>query len=458
MTDNFNQEDIDELMRLAMEAEGETFPQDFYEDSQIYSDDHTENVIDTPAFSPATAAVEMRVPSLGLRRTALSTEFIVSGADEAWEFSPKIPGTDDRYLVYKEGITVVAGKSGQGKSWCGMDLARRALDNDRPVLYFDFENAEKIVKRRMLQIGADPQQLGEDGNLYISLAAEYLNSVANVSAVEQFRAQLLAESLAIRPSLIVFDSMSHLRDQLANGASSNDEDAYIPIFRAVRSVISALGIPAVIIAHTPKGNDRTVRGSDAISNQSDTVVFVEATTAFTRDRDGVLSIFVGKDRHDITGKYMQTFRVAIKTKSTADPTKDLGAGPRQIVGSVSIDWDPSDDEVTGPNTSTTTLLTNALLKFCNGAEVSAPELRKVEGLSTLYKNKATRPKFDEFVEKLESVEGMTVEETAGGNNKTVKSFKFDGTQSELFEAAETAFEVKLGSVYEAIANTKDDPF
>lgn len=114
-------------------------------------------------------------------------------------------------------LTVLGSKPGVGKSWTALDLAL-AITTGRPwlghdtiqgrVLYIDVENGETLATRRLQQLGADPDEIG-DRLHYVT------ESVMFPGGEDSARFKDTLE--AFRPDLVIVDT-------LASAAPSAEKD------------------------------------------------------------------------------------------------------------------------------------------------------------------------------------------------------------------------------------------
>lgn len=173
----------------------------------------------------------------------------------------------DEWICQGDIVTFI-GEPSIGKSMLAMDLAVGVAENTRNswlnlellkhgrVLYFDEENPEDVVKRRMKALGL----LHPDQVRYIHNQGVRVDKVAD---------KVMDEAWAFEPTLVVFDSLTRFHTGDENDAGFINElfgGCFKPLARDT-------GATVVILHHTTKGTDdssfRRSRGSGDITASID---------------------------------------------------------------------------------------------------------------------------------------------------------------------------------------------
>ncbi len=176
----------------------------------------------------------------------------------------KIEWAIDR-LIPKQSITLLHGRGGIGKTWLSLILSQ-ALDaisenhffmgqaaTPMPVVYVDFENPLPSLCDRIRMIGIK--------NVF------FWHSANTVIAPPKLDSQSWELYKILPPgSLLIFDT---LRASQAGDENSSKEMAVV---MARLKELRDMGFTIVLLHHTPKGNDRTYKGSTAILDLADHVL------------------------------------------------------------------------------------------------------------------------------------------------------------------------------------------
>jgi archaellum biogenesis ATPase FlaH len=162
-------------------------------------------------------------------------------------------------LLPKQSITVLHGRGGIGKSWMALLMAK-AISNgvlfmgkqtqEASVVYVDFENPPPVVVERVKKMKLNSEKVffwqNTGGLRPISLDAKewknYQKLPHGVLIIDTLRASQSGDENDSRQMALIMNNLKELRDT---------------------------GFTIILLHHTPKGNDRTYRGSTAISDLAD---------------------------------------------------------------------------------------------------------------------------------------------------------------------------------------------
>lgn len=165
-------------------------------------------------------------------------------------------------LLPKQSITLLHGRGGIGKTWICLVLADSisrgipfmGLDTQKmSVVFIDFENSLPVLVDRIRKIGADDVLFWHNANE--EMKPPKLDS-------------LDAEAYKHLPkgSLLVFDTLRASQSKDEN--NSQDMAVIMSKLKDLRD----MGFTILLLHHTPKGNDRTYKGSTAILDLADHVL------------------------------------------------------------------------------------------------------------------------------------------------------------------------------------------
>lgn len=165
-------------------------------------------------------------------------------------------------LLPKESITLLHGKGGIGKTWVCLILADcisrglpfMGLDTETlPVIFVDFENSLPVLCDRVRKIGIDDVLFWHNADL------ELKPPKIDKEDWEQYK--------ALPPgSLLIFDTL-----RASQGLDENDSQKMAFVMSRLKE-LRDMGFTILLLHHTPKGNDRTYKGSTAILDLADHVL------------------------------------------------------------------------------------------------------------------------------------------------------------------------------------------
>lgn len=165
-------------------------------------------------------------------------------------------------LLPKESITLLHGKGGIGKTWLCLILADcisrglpfMGLDTENlSVIFVDFENSLPVLVDRVRKIGIDDVLFWHNADL------ELKPPKIDREDWEQYK--------ALPPgSLLIFDTL-----RASQGLDENDSQKMAFVMSRLKE-LRDMGFTILLLHHTPKGNDRTYKGSTAILDLADHVL------------------------------------------------------------------------------------------------------------------------------------------------------------------------------------------
>lgn len=165
-------------------------------------------------------------------------------------------------LLPKESITLLHGKGGIGKTWVCLILADcisrglpfMGLDTQTlSVIFVDFENSLPVLCDRVRKIGID------DVLFWHNADTELKPPKLDKEDYMQYK--------ALPPgSLLIFDTL-----RASQGQDENNSQAMALIMSRLKE-LRDMGFTILLLHHTPKGNDRTYKGSTAILDLADHVL------------------------------------------------------------------------------------------------------------------------------------------------------------------------------------------
>lgn len=165
-------------------------------------------------------------------------------------------------LLPKESITLLHGKGGIGKTWVCLILADcisrglpfMGLDTQTlSVIFVDFENSLPVLVDRVRKIGID------DVLFWHNADTELKPPKIDKEDWERYK--------ALPPgSLLIFDTL-----RASQSLDENDSRQMAFVMSRLKE-LRDMGFTILLLHHTPKGNDRTYKGSTAIPDLADHVL------------------------------------------------------------------------------------------------------------------------------------------------------------------------------------------
>jgi hypothetical protein len=163
-------------------------------------------------------------------------------------------------LIPEQSITLLSGRGGIGKTWLAIALADAiskgfdflGMKTKRvPVYYVDFENSLPVLIERIRKIDADDVYFWHSSN---EIKPPRIDS--NDFYIYK----------TLEPGLLIFDTL-----RASQGKDENNSQDMAFIMNRLKE-LRDIGFTILILHHTPKGNDRTYKGSTAIFDLSDHVL------------------------------------------------------------------------------------------------------------------------------------------------------------------------------------------
>lgn len=184
-------------------------------------------------------------------------------------------------LIYTEGVHLVSGHPGCGKTTIVQHMAHIAMRDGGHCIWLDYEAGARGTVRRLLNLG---------------IAKELIRTNFHYSPWPVAAEKYLAGVAAQYPgALIVIDSMS--KALAAAGISENANDEVTGWTVQVVKACKDHALPIVIIDHVAKaGTGQYSRGAGAKLADVDVHWGVVKTSDFNRERSGTIEIHQHKDR------------------------------------------------------------------------------------------------------------------------------------------------------------------
>ena len=184
--------------------------------------------------------------------------------DDAWAFSDLsddfdtsapsyAPGPLADRVVYAEGLTTFVGHGGCGKSTIAQAIALDAIRAGVFVVHLDWEQGQRAVLRKYVQLGATMAEL--KGNL---------GYVWQPGAVTIDRLRQLVDG---RPALVLVDSFS--KAAAAAGLSGTDWQGHGTFANNLNAFGVEMGCPVVLIDHRAKRDGKGTRWADGAHGKYD---------------------------------------------------------------------------------------------------------------------------------------------------------------------------------------------
>lgn len=176
-------------------------------------------------------------------------------------------------LIPAEGVVVVGGDSGVGKSWLALHIAH-CVATGKPVLgkfatsrgsvcFVDEENSTLLLKRRVQKLAAGSQASEDTPVTFLVQHQVRIDRPDNLAKL----VGLIAQE---KPKLIIFDSFIRI-----HGSNENDSREMAEVMAKMRDLRNRLGCAIVFTHHTRKRSMINVAGQ-MLRGSTDIRAFVDA--------------------------------------------------------------------------------------------------------------------------------------------------------------------------------------
>lgn len=199
-------------------------------------------------------------------------------------------------LFYRENLFIISGHKKSGKSWAMVATALDCVRNERPAVYIDLENGERLFARRLELLNASADEA--DQLHYLPFPSP------GTLKLDRLRGELENVAEQLPGAFVVVDSLRGLMSRASPSGrrlNYNDqgdvEDVGAPFMEAAKQA----GLTVGIIDHAKKtGSDSdeySTAGSGGKEAAVDAVYFWTKVERFNRDTAGVVKIAATSDRH-----------------------------------------------------------------------------------------------------------------------------------------------------------------
>src|SRR5215212_4672073 len=186
--------------------------------------------------------------------------------------------------LYAGRVHCIYSAGGTGKTFKALQLVKKVIDQDKPVLLLDLENGVRIISERLRDLGAEADQVRQHLYYY-----PFPSMPLSDDASSEFE-ELLEE---IKPALVVIDSWIN-----CISAAGLDENSSTDIARwsdAYPQRARVRGIASLLLDHVPKEGN-TARGSGRKLDYVDAMWELRNPQKFDRETVGRIDMHLRKDR------------------------------------------------------------------------------------------------------------------------------------------------------------------
>jgi len=203
-------------------------------------------------------------------------------------------------LIPKQSITLLHGRGGIGKTWLSLIMADSiskgipfmGLDTQRmPVIFVDFENSLPVLVDRVKKISIEDV-------LFWHNSDEILRP-PKIDMKEWIWYKVLPSG-----SLLVYDTL-----RASQGQDENDSQKMAFVMSRLKE-LRDMGFTILLLHHSPKGNDRTYKGSTAILDLADHVLSLHKVKKSNPE---------GEEVDDMEDDYNCYYRLGTKDKTRYEP-------------------------------------------------------------------------------------------------------------------------------------------
>ncbi|MGZ6854086.1 MAG: AAA family ATPase [Mycobacteriaceae bacterium] len=185
-------------------------------------------------------------------------------------------------LIYDEGVHWISGHPGSGKSLLAMMIAQNVMCDDRPVVWLDYEQGERMTGQRLREMDVDADHVERlfHWTWWPSAAEKQLDHIARL----------------LPSALVVVDSASK-----ALSAAGIDENSPGEVTEWTSHLIRGSKthrLPVLVIDHVAKDakNKNYARGAGAKLADTDVHWIVNKIDDFNRETIGTIKLHLAKDR------------------------------------------------------------------------------------------------------------------------------------------------------------------
>jgi AAA domain len=226
--------------------------------------------------------------------------------------------------LYAGRVHCIYSAGGTGKTFKALQLVKRVIDQDKPVLLLDLENGVRIISERLRDLGAEADQVRR--NLYYY---PFPSMPLSDDACTEFE-ELLED---IKPALVVIDSWIN-----CISAAGLDENSSTDIARwtdAFPQRARVRGVAVLLLDHVPKEGN-TARGSGRKLDYVDAMWELRNPQKFDRETVGRIDMHLRKDREGWLPRVL-TFSVGTgddgfifkRSLGTVEPLDDAGLSRKE---------------------------------------------------------------------------------------------------------------------------------
>lgn len=199
--------------------------------------------------------------------------------------------TDGACLLYKGKVSDIHGEPEACKGWIACEIVREVLARGERVVYFDFEDTERGIVKRLRSLGVARSQR----HLFTYVGPnEPLNAATALSLERTMRFKVQGDI-----GLAILDGVTQAVSN-QGGRGSNDNDEIAKFFREVPRVLrDEHGAAVLLVDHVTKAADNTryaIGGQTKLAAIDGASFFAEVRQPFSPATPGVVDVWVAKDR------------------------------------------------------------------------------------------------------------------------------------------------------------------
>ena len=196
--------------------------------------------------------------------------------------------TDGQGTLYLARINALFGQSGSGKSWVALLAATQMIAQGRHVAYIDFEDHPRTMVRRLLALGAHPDNVRRYFHYKQPSVGSYRYAVEAMDELVN----------TVRAELVVVDSYGEALALF--GVDQNDDHGVATFTQSVLRPWTRMGMGVLLLDHIPKSEDSPALfaiGSQRKRAAIDGAAFrVNQVKSFGKGVDGRMVLICAKDR------------------------------------------------------------------------------------------------------------------------------------------------------------------
>lgn len=204
---------------------------------------------------------------------------------------------NEAYPIPRGAVTFVVARLNQGKSLCGLSIARATVERDETALWVNSDMPEGMMKVKLLSCFAGVPQwriqkncMTADQNAAVRAAIELLRAKLSflhfpgMTPLDKMKPKIISTIRKRNPSLLVWDQFSQIGKDKSTGKRDDVQAAYIS--RSIKNIAASTDVAVLMLAQANRG----------AGMGEPSVLDIAETDAIGQDACGVITLWSNEDR------------------------------------------------------------------------------------------------------------------------------------------------------------------